>query len=449
MEFKEFVERLFAKGEGVGLTDMEVYQQTDREFEIKVFRQELESYSVSQSGGLSFRGKLGGKFGYAYTETLDEAAIDFLVENVVSNAKVVDSDDAAEIFAGSLQYPTLESSGPVGGSPAEKIVFAKELEAEALTLDPRVQAVNYCLYADQSSEIRIVNTKGLDLQHQADIAFVYVSVMVKDKEQTKTASRFQVSPRFVHFDSKCLAREAVEEAVSLLGARTIPSKTYPVILRHDVASDILRTFGSVFSAENAQKGLSLLTDRVGTVIASPYVTIVDDPLLPYGPSSAPFDAEGVATRRKEVVASGVLTTLLHNLKTAAKDKVESTGNAVKGSYKSGVSVAPSNFFIQPDEQSLEQLMQQMGEGLLIIDVQGLHSGANPVSGDFSLAALGYLVKNGEIAAPVEQITLAGNFYQMLKQVAAVGSDLNFGLPSSSGTYGSPSLFIEGLAVSGE
>ncbi len=449
MEFDVFVHKLFQEGLAAGLTDMEVYQQTNGEFEVKVFEQELDSYTVSQSGGLSFRGKYAGKFGYAYTEKLDEAAIQFLVENAVANAKVVDSDDVAEIFAGSSTYPSLKPSGGIRAAASDKIAFAKELEATAKSLDKRVRTVDYCLYGDQSTEVRLVNTKGLDLSHSDDIAFAYVSVVVSEGEETKTASRFQVSPRFDQFDGIRLAKAAVAEAISLLGAKSVPSRTYPVILRHDAAADLLQTFSSVFSAEAAQKGLSLLAERVGEAIAGSNVTIVDDPLLAQGPSSVPFDAEGVATRTKRVVEAGVLTTLLHNLKTAAKEGVESTGNGVKGSYKGVVKVAPSNFYVQPGTLDLEQLVQQMHSGLVIIDLQGLHSGANAVSGDFSLAAKGYLVEAGKIVSPVEQITLAGNFYQMLKQIVAVGSDLKFGLPSAAGTYGAPSVLVEGLAVSGD
>ncbi|HML45936.1 MAG TPA: metallopeptidase TldD-related protein [Clostridia bacterium] len=183
---------------------------------------------------------------------------------------------------------------------------------------------------------------------------------------------------------------------------------------------------------------------MGEVIAAPCVTLVDDPLLPEGMATAPFDDEGVATYRKPVIEAGTLKTLLHNLKTAKKDGVQSTGNAAKSGYAAPVRVSPSNFFFQPGADDLAALCARMGEGLVITDVSGLHAGANAVSGDFSLLSKGYRVRNGEKAEPVEQITVAGNFYTLLKDIVAVGSDLTFPF----GGVGSPSVWVKALSVAG-
>ncbi|MCK9526541.1 MAG: TldD/PmbA family protein, partial [Limnochordia bacterium] len=183
-------------------------------------------------------------------------------------------------------------------------------------------------------------------------------------------------------------------------------------------------------------------------VASTLVTLVDDPLLKNGGASASFDGEGVATRAKNVIEKGKLITFLHNLKTAKKDGVESTGNASRASFKSPVGISPTNFFIQPGTLDYEALIERMGDGIIIINVQGLHSGADAVSGDFSLGAYGYLVENGAIVRPIEQITIAGNFFKLLEAVEAIGSDLEFGSPSSRGHVGSPSLLIRHLSVAG-
>jgi len=198
----------------------------------------------------------------------------------------------------------------------------------------------------------------------------------------------------------------------------------------------------------AQKGLSLLKDREGTQIASEAVTLIDDPHHGKALASTPFDAEGVATAKRAIVKSGTLTTLLHNLKTAKKQGVQTTGNASKGSYAAPIGVAPSNFYVQPSGQSPEQLLGEIGDGLLITELSGLHSGANGISGDFSLGAKGYLVKGGALGAAVNQITVAGNFFELLKRIRAVGSDLRFGFPQSS-CVGSPMLDAGELAVAGE
>ena len=162
-------------------------------------------------------------------------------------------------------------------------------------------------------------------------------------------------------------------------------------------------------------------------------------------ASTPFDDEGVATFKKELVSNGTLKTLLHNLKTANKDKVKSTGNGFKASYSSPVSVEPTNLYIKKGDLSLESLMENINEGIVITDFAGLHSGANSITGDFSLAAKGFYIKDGKREYPVEQITVAGNFFDLLKNIKLIGNDLKF--PISS--IGSPSVIVEGLSIAGK
>ena len=211
--------------------------------------------------------------------------------------------------------------------------------------------------------------------------------------------------------------------------------------------DMLETFAPVFSAENAQKNRCRCSRaRIGETVAAPCVTIADDPLRTDAASPArPFDAEGVPSRRNVVVENGIFKTFLHNLKTAAKDGVESTGNASKGSYAAPVRVASTNFFIEPGKEELAALLESIGSGLLITVVEGLHAGADEVSGDFSLLARGFVVEDGLRGRAVEQITIAGNFFEMLKNVRAVASDLLF----TAGGIGSPSVDVGLLSVAGK
>lgn len=449
MELNEFKELVFSKGSQAGFSDMEIYCQSAKDLSIKVFKGEVDSYTLAEAGGYSFRGLYQGKLGYAYTEILDEESVDILVRDARENAEVIDADEQPEIYGGSQQYPEISGVNPrlTAVSPQEKIEIAKAMEAKAFALDERVRAVNYCLLASGDRQVRIINTKGLDLIHSLNAAYAYLSVVVNEGEDTKTFGNFETIGDFSQFDPEKLARGAVEEAVALLGAAPVESGEYPIILRWEAAATLLGTFAGIFSAENVQKNLSLLKGKLGEAIAADSITIVDDPLLPQGFYSAPFDAEGVATQTKTVVDAGKLMTFLHNLKTAAKDGIKSTGNAAKGSYKSSVGVAPTNMYIQPGTASLDEMIADVERGLVIIDLQGTHSGANPVSGDFSLSAYGYLVEKGKIVRPVNQITIAGNFISMLRDVEAVGNDLHFGLPAVS-VFGSPSLLVKGLAVSG-
>ena len=171
---------------------------------------------------------------------------------------------------------------------------------------------------------------------------------------------------------------------------------------------------------------------------------MDDPLLLEGLEARPFDAEGVPSKAHTIVENGVFKTFLHNLKTAYKDGVETTGNASKAGYASAVHVSPSNFYIKPGSKSFDELLAEMGDGVVITDVAGLHAGANPVSGDFSLLSKGYVVKDGKREKPIEQITVAGNFYDLLKNARAMADDLDFPL----GGMGCPSIDVGELSISG-
>jgi PmbA protein len=449
MKLIEFKKELFDRGRQAGFSQMEIYQNESRSFDLRVFEQEIDHYSINEDEGYSFRGNIEGKIGYAYTEKLDDSAIDMLLNNAQQNAEILDKKEG-EIFSGSDRYEEVKyyQKELKTIKPEEKISLIKSLEKEALDYDERVDAVNYCLYSDLEFENKIINSKGLDLDFKNNIAYIYLSVIVKEDDDVRTAAKYQITQDFNEFEIKETAHAAVDEAVSLLGASTMKTGKYPVILRYDVAADLLSTFSSTFSAERVQKGLSLFEGKLGEKVAAEKVTIIDDPFLEGGFSSSPFDGEGVATRKKNIIKKGELTTYLHNLKTARKSGVESTGNAYRGSHKSSVDIAPTNMYIEPGSSSYESLVSSVEEGVIIVDVQGMHAGANPVSGDFSLSAFGYYIKDGKIERPVEQITISGNYLEMLKNIEMIADDFNLQLPGA-GHFGSPSLKIESLEIAGK
>ncbi|HPT83573.1 MAG TPA: TldD/PmbA family protein [Limnochordia bacterium] len=450
MDFREFKERVFAAGQAAGLEEMEVYATRAKRFLVRVFEGEVDDYRVSLEQGMGLRAKSGGRVGYAYVESLDEGAVDYLVAGAKANAQISGSSDEVEFYPGAGHYPQIVcyNENLARLTPQEWVAFCLELEKAALAADERVFKVPQALTGYEEGEVYIANTLGLEQGYSTNGAYSYIAALARQDGQVKTGSKFVVDRDWSKFQAAQMAQEAVQEAISLLGASTVASGEYRILLRRDVARDLLATFASVFSAESVQKGLSLLQGKLGQSIASPLVTLVDDPLLEDGAASAPFDGEGVASRRTQVVEAGQLKTYLHNLKTAKKDGVESTGNASRPSFKSPVGIAPTNLFIQPGQVPYGDLVQALGDGLIIINVQGTHSGANPVSGDFSLGAYGYLVEGGRIVRPVEQITIAGNFFKLLEKVEVVGSDLEFGSPGARGNVGAPSLIIGGLAVAG-
>ncbi len=440
-----FIRDLLSAAKAAGISEAEVYFQQAESLHAYVDKGEIGEYAVNTSGGLSLRGLYGGKMGTAYTEALDEAAIPMLVNAVKESAALIDDEDEQFIFAGSPAYASVDCTGDLG-TPEERLSFALSLDKAGRSLDPRVTDLGLFTGVDSAREtVRIENTHGLSLSHTADIVVGFVEPIARQGERVTTALGFEGACSLDGLDAEKIAREGVMEAVFQLSASPCQSGEMPVIFRNTAMANLLSVFSGVFSADAAQKGLSLLKGREGDAIAAPCVTLADDPLRRGGFATRAFDAEGVATYAKNVIDGGVLTTLLHNLKTAKKAGCASTGNAARGGYAGQVTVAPSNFFLKPGEEDLEALCARMENGLVITDLEGLHAGANPVSGDFSLLSKGYLVENGRKGRPVEQVTVAGNFFSLLKDAVAVGSDLKFAM----GPVGSPSVWIRKLSVAGK
>jgi len=443
MNFK----KLFEAGHQAGITDMELYLVEDENFTCRVFEQEIDSYSVSTTKGLSLRGLYQDKMGYAYTENVDDSAIDFLIKGVTHNASVIENDDKEEIYAGSASYIKLNlyQTELEEISATDKINFLKTVESECLNLDSRVKSVNYCLFANETQHVTLKNSKGLDLQQKRNYAYSYVSVLVSENDENKTYASIIFDTDFTKYEPKSLAKKVVTGALAQLGAIKIKSGSLPTLLRNTVAAQILEAMSESFSAENVQKDLSNLKGKLGEEIANSLLTILDDPHLENGMGSAAFDGEGVATFPKEVVANGVLQTYLHSLTTAKVFDVTPTGNGFRPSFKSPVSIAPSNMYIKPGERTFEELIDAIGDGIYITDIEGLHAGINPISGDFSLYASGFLIKDGKLSTPVDEITIADNFFNLLQKIEGIGNDLKF----EASPIGAPSLWIKSLTVSGE
>ena len=448
MDMNAFMDKLLSRAKESGMEAAEAYCQQAEKFRARTMNGALDDYQVSASRGLSLRGMINGRMGYASTQAMDESAIDQLIEGVKESAALTEAQEQDEIFAGDKEYPAFEApaSDLDRVSAEDKVAAALAIGEATKAADTRITQVQFPSITTVSSTVMLRNTYGLNLSFSDRLWVASVGALAPKADGTMANSYYGECGRdFAKLDPKAIGAEAARRTTQSLDATSVEAGEYRVIMDREAMADLLATFCGVFSAENAQQGTSLLGGKEGQVIASPAVTIMDDPLLPGGYGSCPFDAEGSASRTKAVIDQGVLQTLLHSRKTARKQGVSTTGNAARVGYASPVTVAPTNLFFKPGNQDLAFLMAQMGDGLVITDVSGLHAGANPVSGDFSLLSKGYTVEGGKRGHAVEQITVAGNFYQMLKAVRAVGNDLYF--PGSS--VGSPSVDVGTLVVSGQ
>jgi len=441
MNIKDFALRALEAAEQAGVAPAEVSYTVSDAFSARVRNQQLEDYKVSEKLSVTLRGRVNGRIGTARTQALDEESISLLIRGVKESAELIETDEQDEILPPDAHYESVcnysEALEAVGAQ--EKIALALKVDQCMQDADARIKPDD-TVVSSSASTFAMKNSLGLDLAHRSNMLYSYTSALAKDGERAATGFKLLWGYGMDAISPETLAGECREDALSQLYAGRMKSGKYKVVIKGSAMADLLSTFSGVFSAENAQKGMSLLKDREGEAIAAECVTLTDDPLMPWGLASSPFDREGAATFRKNVIERGVLTTLLHNRKTAKKAGVKTTGNAAGAGQ-----VAPTNFFFVPGDKTEDELLEAMGDGLYLTEVSGLHAGANGVSGDFSLLSRGFEVKGGKKTRAVEQFTVAGNFYQLMKDVLAVGSELKFeGSPIAS-----PAVYVREISVAGE
>ena len=442
----EFITKLFAEAKKAGLDAAEAYILEKESFEAMAIEGEINHYSANTTRGLGFRATLNGRMGYAYTEAFDRGAVRQLVQGAFESARLCEEADESFLYHEKAADPTIPLFDPAlqDITPEQKLEFVLRLEKEAKAYDRRIDKVGDCTVFSGMETVRIVNTRGLDKEYSQNFCGAALQPVAHEGDSVSAGFEVVVGRDFARVEDARLGERAAKIAVERLHGKPVPSGSYRVVFENTAMSELLGVFSEAFSAENAQQGLSLLKGKLSEKIAAECVTLYDDPLLPDGMGSRPFDAEGVPSGKHTVIDNGRFHTFLHNLKTAHKDGIRTTGNASKASYAAAVRVSPSNFYFQPGESDLDGLLQAAGFGVLITELAGTHSGANAVSGDFSLYAKGFLFENGKRVRPVDQITVAGNFFDMLKAVRALGSDLRF----PRGGMGSPSVDVGELTIGG-
>lgn len=436
-----YCEKVLTAAKEAGISPAEIATHVTGSFKASVRDGKLEEYQVSDKVRITLRGRFGARIGTAAATGVDEAMIPALIRSVQESAEMIETDEQDEILPPDAHYGEVvcfsEALEAVGAQ--EKIDRAMEIDRLMHTDDARLKPDSTTVAAS-SAAVVLQNTLGLHLSHRQNMVYAYTSVLAQDDDRSATGFKLLWGHSMDDIGAKAVAQGCIDDALSKLYAGRTKTQVTPVVIRNGAMADLLSTFSGIFSADNAQQGMSLLAGREGTAIASPCVTLVDDPLLPWGIGSGAFDNEGAATFRKNVIENGVLTTLLHNRKTARKAGCQTTGNAAGGGH-----VAPSNFFIAPGEKTQDELFAEMSDGLYITEIEGLHAGANAVSGDFSLLSRGFEVKDGRKIRAVEQFTVAGNFYKLLEHITAVGSDLIF----EGSSIGCPSVIVSELSVAGE
>lgn len=434
------LEKLFKSAKEKGITDLEIFASDRSSLSIEIFDGEVDKYEIADTNALTVKGIFNNKMGTFRTEVLDDDVIDEILDTIIASAKEIDSLDDAIIYEGDKSYKDLRdlyNDNLYNLDVQKKINHLLALDKFLHEFDPRVTVVE-TMYSENNNAVMLKNSKGINLSNKANSAYIGGSVIVKDETDQRVGFDVRISNDFNDFDIETIGKEIVEDALASLGAKPVPSDNYEIVFANGAIATLLSAFQSIFSADSVQKGLSLLKGKLGEVVGSNLVTIVDDPFMKKSASSRSFDDEGVATIYKEMVSKGVLKTFLHNLVSAKKDNVKSTGNGFGGS------VAAVNLKMEPGKSSLEEMIASCEKGVFITNVQGAHAGVNPISGDYSLQASGYYIENGKKVKPVALITVAGNFLETLKDITMVGNDLKMSY------YGvtSPSIKVKSMTVSG-
>ena len=432
---KEAVARAAAE---YGVQDYEISLSARESAGAEALKDEISSVTYSNSGTMKVRCVKDGRSGYATSDLIDPAAAAELVATACANAGVIDDADTLGLFPGSESYRSTDDRAADLPATNEMKEQAMDLQRRTYAASDKVVDGTQCAVQGMRFTSAMMNSAGLDLDYGCSIVFRVVSAGVKDGEDA--ADDYRVV-RTDAEDPQTTVDKTVTGALSKLGAEPVDSGKYNIIIASGALRDLLETYADVFSARSAYLKTSLLAGKEGQEVASPLVTLVDDPFYPGKFLHCPFDGEGVAVYAKNVIEKGQLKTLLYNRMYAKLMDRQTTGNAADAKF-----IEPKGLYFAPGELTAEQLLAKLGSGLYITALNGLHAGANVQSGDFSLQAEGYLVEGGKKTRPVKNITIADNFFQMLKKVDAISDKVEFGAVSD---FGAPEILFTQVSVSGK
>ena len=371
-----------------GREEVEAYGEESRRTQVRVREGEIESLTSSETRGVGVRVLSEGRLGYAYAADPDEEDVRALVVSARESAGFTEPDPGNVL-------PDLEPVEDVEGihreglellDPDRRVALALDVERAAVETHPEVRRVEAAGYGDAVTRVAVASTSGAPLQYGRTDCWAFAVALGERNGEVQTGFAYRLAREVDELDWEAGAREAAERAARLLGSVKPPSERLPVVLDPVASTAFLGVLSSSLSAESVLKGRSLLANRIGQQVASDAVVLVDDGRFLEGPAVAPFDGEGVATARTPLITAGILQGFLHDTATAARTGggARSTGNAARGSHRTPPGVSPSNLYLEPGPEGLDELLAQAGRAVYVQEVTGLHSGANPVSGEFSV-----------------------------------------------------------------
>lgn len=427
--------------------EVEAYVGRSSDTRVVVYGGEIESLSSATTEGVGIRVVVGGRQGFAYAGSLEPGVVEETLAEARDNAGFGTPDEHLGLaLPDGVPAADLDlwRDDLASFAPEAKVDLALDLERRVMAGDPRIRSVESSSYGDGAGQAAVATSTGISASWRRTACYVSAYALAGEGDETQTGGGYSVGRSPADLDVDEAAADAVERSTRMLGARKPASARLPVVLDNRVTTTLLSILAGTLSGEAVLKGRSLFADRRGEEVASPLLTLVDDPTDPDAYGAAAYDAEGLATRRNVLVDAGVLRGFVYNTHAGRRAGVASTGSAVRGGFKSAPGVGCRALTLAPGHESQAEILARVGTGLLVQTVSGVHSGVNAVSGDFSVGAEGVLFRNGVLAEPVREITIASTLQRILRDVVAVGDDLEW-LPGSAAGV---TLAIDGMSMSG-
>ncbi len=413
---------------------------------VKAYGGEVESLTQASSAGVGVRVIVDHREGFAYAGTLDEGVVLEALAEARDNATFGEPDEFNGLATPDGVVPAELDLWPehLADVPAaDKVAMALELEKATLGRDPRVTSVRVAMFADSLGEGAVATSTGIRAWGRAGMSHLAVQALASHDGETQIAGGLSVGREVTDLSIDEAADDAVLRATRLLGSTKPTTQRLTLVLEPRIAATILGIVGGMLNGDAVLKGRSPFADRVGEVVASALLTFVDDPTDPRSLGAEAHDGEGLARRRNELVSDGVLQGFLQNSYTGRRSGTASTGSAERG-IASTPGVGAGALAVAPGSGTHEQVLGAVDHGLFVTSMAGLHSGVNPVSGDFSVGVEGLMIKGGELAEPIREATIASTIQRLLLDISAVGADLEW-LPDGSGGV---TLVIPDIAMSG-
>ncbi|HZP80698.1 MAG TPA: TldD/PmbA family protein [Chthonomonadaceae bacterium] len=446
MDYEQLAADVVARARKAGADEADVYLQISTEFNVQVRKGEIETLTQAGSKGLGLRVFVDKRQGFASTSDFESAAIERLVKTTVALAAFADQkpENGLPEAEAPPARPDLKIYDPtVESVPTdEKIGQAKRCEAAAFAADPRITNSEGAGFGSGTTYTVLANSRDIVASYHSSGCSVFCQPLAEENGKKQVDYEWSFKRAYADLESaEEVGRRAAMRVVRKLGARKVPTQTAPVVFDRRVAARIWYAVLNAVDGDAVYKGMSFLKDRLGEKIAAESVTLIDDGTLVGGAGSAPFDGEGLPTRRNVLIEKGVLKMFQYDTATARKAGAQSTANA-RRSYGSVPGIGPFNCFLVAGSQTPEEIIAALPNGFFVTDMMG--SGANTVTGDFSIGASGVWIENGALAYPVEEVTIAGTMENILQGIERIGTDLIFNSSVVSPTFQVAEMTISGI-----